>query len=119
MLRITLPTREDHPVFILEGRLAGDWAEELLRVTACLCPGTDTVFDIEHVLYVDSLGERALQWLSHLGASFVAQNAYGVDLCERLHLQRRPAVENGAKGEERKQGSTESVLAAPLRSRSR
>jgi hypothetical protein len=106
-------------MFVLEGRLAGDWVEELLRVTACLCPGTNSVFDIEHVFYVDSLGERALQWLNHLGASFVAQNAYGVDLCERLHLHLRPAVENGANGEERKRGRASAVLAAPLRSRPR
>jgi hypothetical protein len=46
------------------------------------------IFDIEDVLFVDRLGEKALQWLNHLGARFVARNAYGVDLCNRLQLCR-------------------------------
>lgn len=61
---------------------------ELLRVTRELLPRTNCVFDIEDVLFVDLLGERALQWLNHLGATFVVRNAYGVDLCERLDLRR-------------------------------
>jgi len=61
---------------------------ELLWVTRELLPGTNCVFDIEDVLFVDLLGEKALQWLNHLGATFVVRNAYGVDLCERLHLRR-------------------------------
>jgi hypothetical protein len=98
VLRITTPTREDAPKFILEGRLAGEWVQELLRVTRKLCPGTKSVFDIEDVFFVDSLGEKALQWLNRLGATFVAQNAYGVNLCERLHLRRSTADESAARG---------------------
>jgi hypothetical protein len=117
VLRITIPTRADCPVYVLEGRLAGDWVQELLRISCKLCPGTNTVFDIEHVFYVDSLGGKALQWLNRLGSKFVARNAYGVDLCERLHLHRLIAVESAAQ-EEHKRRSVESPPTASSHSRS-
>lgn len=94
MLRITLPTRDDvRPVFILEGKLAGEWVKELIRVTREICPGTNCVFDLEDVFYVDSLGEETLCWLNRLGATFVTETAYGKDLCLRLKLHRVTAAE--------------------------
>jgi hypothetical protein len=88
MLRITLPTCEEHPVYFLEGRLAGLWTKEFIRVTNQLGPGTTAVFDIENVFYVDSLGEETLLWLNRLGAAFIVENVYGQSLCKRLHLRR-------------------------------
>jgi len=88
MLRITISNCKNHPMYVLEGRLAGDWVQELVWITRELSPRTKPVIDIEHVHYVDPLGEKALHWLNHLGAGFVAQNAYGVHLCERLQLRR-------------------------------
>jgi hypothetical protein len=93
MLRITLPTRKDAPVFVLEGKLAGAWVEELCEVTRPLGRGTHSVFDIENVTYVDPLGEELLLWLNSLGANFIAENLYGKDLCRRLHLRRRASLE--------------------------
>lgn len=75
-------------MYVLEGRLAGEWAQELVWVTRELSPETKAVIDIEHVHYVDALGEKALHWLNRLGATFVARNAYGVHLCDRLDLHR-------------------------------
>lgn len=88
VLRITIPKRGEPQVFVLQGRLGGEWVHELLSVTRGLAPATDTVFDIEDVLFVDALGERALHWLNQLGARFVAHNPYCVDLCNRLQLRR-------------------------------
>lgn len=88
MLRITLPKRDGLPVFILEGRLAGLWVKELLRVTRDIGPNTNCVFDIEDVAYVDQLGEEALKWLNRSGATFLVESVYGKDLCDRLHLHR-------------------------------
>lgn len=88
MLRITLPTSEESPVFLLEGKLAGLWVQEFIRVTSHLAPGSTAVFDLENVLYVDSSGEEALLGLNRLGAVFIAENAYGRDLCQRLRLRR-------------------------------
>ncbi len=92
VLRITLPTRDDPPVFVLEGRLAGDWAKELMRVTRDLGPRTTSVFNLEEVYYVDPLGEETLLWLNRLGARFITNTAYGKYLCRRLHLHRTPAT---------------------------
>jgi|GEM_PF-6977789 len=87
MLRITLPTTDDPPLFILEGRLAGLWAKEFLRITRDVGPRTRAIFDIREVSYVDQLGEESLCWLNRLGARFIADTAYCRDLCERLHLR--------------------------------
>jgi hypothetical protein len=95
VLRITLPIRKDLPVFVLEGRLAGLWVKELIRVTQQLGPGTKSVFDLESVFYVDSLGEETLRWLNKMGAAFIAENAYGKDLCRRLHLRRTTEAKTG------------------------
>lgn len=107
VLRITIPNDSDCPTFVLEGRLTGDWVGELLRATRELLPGTDAVFNIEDVLFVDSLGERALQWLNHLGAKFVVRNSYGVDLCERLRLQRSAKSARATQGKQGKGKSEE------------
>lgn len=104
MLRITLPTRENDSLFILEGRLAGDWVKELIRVTRDLGPRTTSVFNIEDVFYVDPLGEETLLWLNRLGATFIAENVYGKDLCRRLHLRSTTAAESGAQSLSRQRG---------------
>lgn len=89
VLRITLPKPGDNPrVFLLEGRLAGEWAKELLGVVREIRPGIRCVFDLENVFYVDSLGEEILRSLNRLGAAFLTETAYGKDLCERLDLRR-------------------------------
>jgi len=62
--------------------------KELIRVTHELGPRTTSVFDIEEVSYVDPLGEETLLWLNGRGATFIAENVYGKDLCRRLHLRR-------------------------------
>jgi len=97
MLRITLPTRDDPQVFVLEGRLTGDWVKELLRVTRDLGPRTSCIFDLEEVYYVDPLGEETLLWLNRLGARFVTNTAYGKYLCQRLHLHRAPTIKPAGK----------------------
>ena len=93
MLRITITKCKDRPLYVLEGRLAGEWVEEVVWVTRGLSPGSRAVIDIEQLHYVDPLGEKALHWLNRMGAGFVARNAYGVDLCERLELHRLTAAE--------------------------
>ncbi|MDR3727619.1 MAG: hypothetical protein P4K86_11315 [Terracidiphilus sp.] len=115
MLRITLPTREECPIFILEGKLAGLWVREFIRVTGHLCPGTTAVFDIENVFYVDSLGEETLRWLNRLGAAFIAENVYGRDLCKRLRLHR--TTENRATNQPRQK--TGKTTSSPLSSSSK
>jgi hypothetical protein len=92
MLRITISKCKDHPMYVLEGRLVGEWVQELVWATRELSPGANAVIDIEHVHYVDPLGEKALGWLNRLGAAFVTRNAYGAYLCDRLELHRLTAA---------------------------
>lgn len=89
MLRITQPvSASETPTFVLEGRLAGAWVNELLRVIGAMIPGSPCTINLEEVSYVDASGEEALCALSQKGAWFQAENAYGKDLCRRLHLHR-------------------------------
>lgn len=88
MLRITLPTASHSGLFILEGRLTGLWAKELLRVARAANQGYGNTFDLQEVLYVDAHGEEALRWLGGRGAKFITDSAYGKHLCDRLQLCR-------------------------------
>ena len=88
MLRITLPSANSSEAFILEGRLTGLWARELLRVARGANQGNGNIFDLQEVFYVDSAGEDALRLLSGRGARFITESAYGKDLCHRLKLRR-------------------------------
>jgi len=89
VLRITLPDRDAAcPVFILEGKLAGEWVKELVRVANAIGPRANCIFNLEEVSYVDALGEKALCWLNQSGAKFTTETAYGKDLCQRLGLRR-------------------------------
>jgi hypothetical protein len=88
MLRITLPTASHSGLWILEGRLTGLWAKELLRVARAANHGCGNIFDLQEVLYVDSEGEEALRWLGGRGAKFITESAYGKHLCDRLNLPR-------------------------------
>jgi hypothetical protein len=88
MLRITLPTAKTRGIYVLEGRLIGLWARELIRVVRAANNDDAGIFDLENVLYVDAAGEEALRILSGLGAKFFTKSAYGKDLCKRLKLYR-------------------------------
>jgi hypothetical protein len=44
------------------------------------------VVDLSEVTFVDRAGEEVLCWLGQLGAKFIADNAYGLHVCERLRL---------------------------------
>jgi hypothetical protein len=92
MLRITLPTSSHSGLFILEGRLAGLWAKELLRVARAANQVYGNIFDLQEVFFVDSEGERALRLLGGTGARFITESAYGKDLCNRLKLERIGAL---------------------------
>jgi hypothetical protein len=88
MLRITLPTANGSGHFILEGRLTGLWAKELLRVAREINRDRSNIFDLRDVFYVDSTGEEALRLLRNRGAKFITDSAYGKDICCRLKLRR-------------------------------
>jgi hypothetical protein len=88
-----LPSANSSEAFILEGRLTGLWAQELLRVAQGANQGFGNIFDLQEVFYVDSAGEGALRLLGGCGARFITESAYGKDLCNRLKLRRVVASE--------------------------
>ena len=108
MLRITLPTASHSGLFILEGRLTGLWAKELLRVARGTNQGHGNIFDLQEVFYVDSEGENALRLLSGRGAKFITDSAYGKDLCRRLKLRRITPTEGEGDNGERVEDSRKS-----------
>jgi len=92
MLRVEMQDSAKALIVRLEGRLTGDSAEYVrMLVTRCNIEG-GLVVDLTEVTFVDSIGEEALAFFSRLGAKFVAEDAYTLDVCKRLHL---PLAQNG------------------------
>lgn len=48
--------------------------------------GTNLVFDLTELMFVDAVGEEALSFFKRLGAQFMAETSYALDVCERLGL---------------------------------
>jgi hypothetical protein len=42
--------------------------------------------NLSELTFVDAIREEELSWLGRIGAKFIAENAYFLDVCERLHL---------------------------------
>jgi hypothetical protein len=92
-------------MFILEGRLTGLWAKELLRAARAANQGDGEIFDLQEVFYVDSDGEETLRLLGRRGARFITESAYGKDLCSRLKLERVEPLGTDNNDEKRPRGS--------------
>ena len=70
----------------MSGRMAEGCREEIEAFVGSHGALPGLVVDLSEVTYADRAGEEVLCWLSHLGAKFTADNAYGLHVCERLHL---------------------------------
>jgi hypothetical protein len=70
----------------LEGRFAGHDAEHVRMLVTRYNIEKGLVVDLTEVTFIDSIGEAALSFFSRLGAKFVAEDAYTLDVCARLHL---------------------------------
>ena len=91
MLRVITSHTVDILTFKLEGRLTGEQAEQVRTLVARSNTEMSFIVDITDLMFVDALGEEVLSFLKRLGAQFLAQTAYSLDVCERLHL---PLVPN-------------------------
>jgi hypothetical protein len=100
-----MPPANSSEAFILEGRLTGLWAQELLRVARGANQGYGNIFNLQEVFYVDSAGEEALRLLGRRGAMFITESAYGKDLCSRLKLRRVADLEGDNNNGKRLGGS--------------
>jgi hypothetical protein len=86
MLRVQVHQVEGSLTLRLEGRLVGDWAEQARSLVTKSPIPAQLVVDLTEVSYADSLGEQVLSWFRSIGASFVADSCYALDVCERLQL---------------------------------
>lgn len=77
MLRITVIDSGQITTFLLEGRLTGDWVQELERCwisTKIIDPKRKFKIDMSDVEFVDAMGEVLLQRMMEEGAEFEAVN---------------------------------------------
>jgi anti-anti-sigma regulatory factor len=88
MLRITLRESESVAAVVLEGRLAGPWADELNRVwveTAPRLGSKKLSIDLRNVTYVDAAGKRVLKEIfSQADAELVADSLGVQDLAKEI-----------------------------------
>ena len=98
MFRAEILWLANGPTLKMEGRLAGEWAEQARYLVTTDVVPKGLIVDLTEVSYVDSAGERLLSWLGSVGAVFVASGVYAPAVCERLGLspmRRMPTRRHG------------------------
>ena len=86
MLRVKMQESVDVLTFRLEGRLTGEQAEHVRTLVTRCDPDMQLVFDVTEVMFIDAIGEEVLSLVKRLGAKFIAETSYALDVCERLCL---------------------------------
>jgi anti-anti-sigma factor len=86
MLRVETQDSANALIVKLEGRFSGNGAEDVRTLVTRCNTERGLVVDLTEVTFIDSVGEAVLSLFSRLGARFVAEDAYTLDVCERLHL---------------------------------
>ncbi len=71
----------------IEGRFVGHFAEEARLLIARRKIPPRLVVDLSEITFVDAMGEEALTWMHEIGASFIAESSYALDVCDRLRLR--------------------------------
>jgi hypothetical protein len=86
MLRVEVHDASSTTWLRVEGRFVGAFAEDTkAMVVRCKLP-SHLVVDLSELMFVDAEGEEVLLWLARIGAQFVANSFYSLDVCERLRL---------------------------------
>ena len=86
MLRVKMQESVDALTFTLEGRLTGEGAEHVRTLVTRCDPEMQLVFDLTEVMFIDAIGEEVLSLVKRLGAKFIVETSYALDVCERLCL---------------------------------
>lgn len=102
MLRIETQESGDALIFKLQGRLKGEGAEQVRSLATRCDSETKLLVDLTDVMFVNAAGEEVLSFLRRLGAQFIAETAYALDVCERLRL---PLGRNGISQASKSTGS--------------
>lgn len=86
MLRVKIQESVDVLTFMLEGRLTGEGAEHVRTLVTRCDPEMQLVFDLTELMFIDAIGEEVLLLVKRLGAKFIGETSYALDVCERLCL---------------------------------
>jgi len=86
MLRVEMHDSVNAFIMRLEGRFTGHGADHVRTLVARCHTEMRLVVDLSEVTFIDAVGEEVLSFLKRLGAEFVADTSYTLDVCERLHL---------------------------------
>jgi hypothetical protein len=70
----------------MEGRFVAKYAQDALDLVLRYKSPSNLVVNLSEVNFVDAVGEDVLACFGRLGVKFVADSAYALDVCERLHL---------------------------------
>jgi predicted DsbA family dithiol-disulfide isomerase len=90
VLKITIDDFPDKQIWSLQGRLVGQWADELSstwRERHCRPDGHKCIVELLEVTYIDRRGEAVLVEIMNQGADFVASDVYTKYLLEMLRRQ--------------------------------
>jgi hypothetical protein len=87
MLRVEADDSANNLTLKLEGRFAGEEAENTRTLMTRHRHGMRLVVDLTEVTFVDSVGEQVLLFFGQFGAEFVAETSYSLYICERLDLR--------------------------------
>ncbi len=86
MLRVEIHDASNATWLLVEGRFVGVFAEETrAMVTRCKLKSR-LVVDLSDMTFADATGEELLLWLARIGAQFVGNSSYALDVCQRLNL---------------------------------
>jgi hypothetical protein len=86
MLRVEMQESLDALTFRLEGRLTREGAEHMRTLVTRCNTELRLVVDLTEILFIDRVGEEVLSLFKRLGAEFIAETSYSLDVCERLQL---------------------------------
>jgi len=93
VLRTTVLYLRDRVRIVLNGQLAGEWAESLPMTLAQCCPAGVVEIDLDGITCADHTGEQALLTLWRDHRRFVCTSVFARALCEGLGIP----VEEGAR----------------------
>ena len=86
MLRAEIKETDRGLVIRLEGRFTGEDAEHVRMLVTHRHIENRLLVDLTGVTFIDFVGEAALSFFSRLGAKFITQDVYLLDVCKRLNL---------------------------------
>ena len=113
MLRIEMHHTVDALTIRLQGRFTGQGAEQVRTLVTHSRIEKKLIIDLVDVMFIDAVGEEVLSFLKRLGAEFVAETSYCLDVCERLLLPlalKRISHVTGSSGMQNGHASRDSLM---------